>query len=538
MPIRKVAGVSIVTLGFCAHVQAAEIADPVAPPDTAVQRCTALRGTDVSDDPAILVRITEAAVAKQAPDVPEACMLEGYINSTVGFKIALPLRDWNGKYLQGGCGGSCGTTKLFWCDDPLRRGYACASTDMGHKGAIGDWNWAANNLSAKADFGFRATHIMALAGKALAARYFGRELKHAYFWGCSTGGRQALIEAQAFPWDFDGILAGSPPLDEIGTGTQLAWSVKANMDDLGKPILDEASVRLLHEAVVKACDMNDGIKDGLIGDPRRCSFDIESVRCRAGRAAACLNDAQVRTARKIYSGPVDDANRPVGRTGGAMLGSELYWLGDYLYGNGRDPQYLSFIQNFMRYAAFDPAAGPSWKLADLDVARDSKQFGMNEFLFDATNPDLRRFKAAGGKMIGFQGWADTSVVPMQYVDYYETVTRTMGGPRKTQDFYRFYTVPGMRHCSSDGAGGDMIDYLTALEKWVEQAQAPEVLIGANFDWRGVPFRAPVFPLDPAHVKFTRPAYLYPAVAVYNGKGDPTSAQSFKPSPASTGPKGQ
>ena len=531
MAMTKFAAASMLLALFCCtRAQAADSADPV------VQRCTGMRGTDLSDDPAILVRITEAAVARLAPDVPETCMLEGYVNATVGFKIALPLRDWNGKYLQGGCGGACGTTRLFWCDDPLRRGYACASTDMGHKGTTADWDWAANNLSAKADWGFRATHVMALAGKALTARFFGQDLKRSYYLGCSTGGRQALIEAQSFPWDFDGIIAGAPPLDDIGTAMQLAWTVRANMDEAGRPILEESSVRLLHDAVVKACDMNDGIKDGLIGDPRSCRFHIDSLRCRAGATSACLTDAQVEAARKIYSGPVDDAHRPIGRTGGAMPGSELYWLGDYVYGNGREPQYLPFIQNFMRYAAFDPPAGSRWTLAELNVARDSRRLGMNEFLFDATNPDLRRFKAAGGKLIGFQGWADTSVVPQQYVDYYETVTRTMGGPQQTQDFYRFYTVPGMRHCSADGGGGDMIDFLTALENWVEQGRAPQVLIGANFDWGGPASRGPVFPLDPARVKFTRPAYLYPAVAVYKGKGDSRLAESFKPSQPAKGDK--
>jgi feruloyl esterase len=276
--------------------------------------------------------------------------------------------------------------------------------------------------------------------------------------------------------------------------------------------------------------MNDGLADGVIGDPRRCNFHIESLQCKAGSASKeCLSAAQVEAARKIYSGPVDGAGRPIGRTGGAMLGSELYWLGDYVYGNGRDPQYVAFIQNFLRYAAFDPPAGPKWKLADLDAVKDSRRIGLNEFLFDATNPDLRAFKAGGGKMIGFQGWADTSVVPMQYVDYYETVTRTMGGARNTQDFYRLFTVPGMRHCSADGAGGDAIDYLTALEQWVEQGKAPEVLIGANFDWGGPPTRAPVFPLDPTRVRFTRPAYLYPAVPVYKGKGDPKQADNYRPS---------
>lgn len=495
----------------------------------AVKRCTAMRGVDLSDRPETPARVTDASVSTLADDVPQVCLLEGYVGATIGFRIALPLQGWNGKYLQGGCGGACGTTKLFWCDEPVRRGYACASTDMGHKGTTADWNWAAGNLQGKADFGFRATHLTALVGKALTARYFGKDPGRAYYFGCSTGGRQALVEAENFPWDFDGIIAGAPPIDETGTAVQLAWTVKSNLDGDGHPILTEAAVRLLHDAVVKKCDMNDGVADGVIGDPRQCDFQVGTLQCSAAEHSACLTPAQVGAARKIYSGPVDAAGHPIGRTGGAMLGSELYWLGDYLYGNGREPQYATFIQNFLRYAAFDPAAGPSWMLADLDAVRDSHRLGMNEVLFTAANPDLRRFKEAGGKLIGFQGWADTSVVPLQYVDYYETVTRTMGGAKNTLDFYRFYTVPGMRHCSSDGAGADTIDYLSALEAWVEQGRAPEVLIGANFDWGGPATRAPVFPLEPSRVRFTRPAYLYPAVPIYAGKGDPKRAENFRPS---------
>jgi hypothetical protein len=243
-------------------VVAAPVADaPVADArGEAVSRCTAMRGVDLSEDPQTPARVTDAAVTKIADDVPEVCMLDGYISPTTGFRIALPLQGWNGKYLQGGCGGACGTTRLFWCDQPLRRGYSCASTDMGHRSSTGDWDWAANDLQTKADFGFRATHLTALVGKALTARYFGRKPSRSYFFGCSTGGRQAMVEAENFPWDFDGIVAGSPPLDETGTSIQLAWTVRANIDADGKPILNETVVRLLHDAVLKKCDLNVGVE--------------------------------------------------------------------------------------------------------------------------------------------------------------------------------------------------------------------------------------------------------------------------------------
>jgi feruloyl esterase len=495
----------------------------------AVAHCTAMRGADLSEQPETPAHVIDATVVAATADVPEACILDGYIVAAIGFKVALPLQGWNGKYFQGGCGGACGTTRLFWCDEPLRRGYACASTDMGHRSTTADWNWAENDIQRKADFGYRSTHLTALVGKALTARYFGRQPERAYFFGCSTGGRQALIEAQDFPWDFDGIMAGAAPIDETETSLQLAWSVLANRDAQGKAILDENSVRLLHAAVVAACDMNDGVADDVIGDPRKCHFDIARLQCSAGATSGCLTAEQLGAARKIYSGPTDSKGQAVGRTGGAMLGSELNWLGDYVYGKGREPQYAGFIENFLRYMSYDPAPGRKWKLSDLNAEEDVRHLGINEKLFNASNPDLRRFKATGAKMIGFQGWADTSIVPMQNVDYYETVMRTMGGAKATQEFYRFFAVPGMRHCSADGAGGDTIDYLTAIEQWVEHGKAPEVLIGANFDWQGPVTRAPIFPLPAAQVRYTRPAFLYPASPIYKGKGDPKLAESFQPS---------
>lgn len=512
----------ILMMSWAASATAADTSDAVA-------RCNSMRNTDLSSDPDTPARVYNAVVGRFAADVPEVCTLTGYIVPNIGFEIALPLANWNGKYFQGGCGGACGTTRMFWCDEPLRRGYACASTDMGHKSTTGDWNWAANNLQTKVDFGYRATHLTALVGKALTALYFNKQPTRAYFAGCSTGGRQALVEAQHYPWDFDGIIAGAAPLDQTGTAIQLAWTVLANQDADGKPIMTEPVVKLLHEAVIKSCDMNDGVADRLIGDPRRCKFDIEQLRCgKGGTTAECMSDAQIAAAKKFYSGPIDSNGQPIGRTGGAMLGSELNWLGDYLYGKGRAPQYATFIESVFQHLAFDPAPGTRWKLSDLNPERDVRRLA-NEMIYNASNPDLRRFKSKGGKLIGFQGWGDTSVVPMQYVDYYETVTRTMGGEAATLDFFRFFAVPGMRHCSSDSTGGDSIDMLTALEQWVEQGKAPDSLTGYNFDWTGLPLRSHVWPLDPARVKFSRPAYPYPAVPVYKGRGDPKQAENFKPS---------
>lgn len=493
------------------------------------ENCGALRSTDFSHVADAPISIVTAAIVAYGSDKREVCQVEGVITPTIGFKIVLPTSGWNGKYLQGGCGGGCGTTKLFWCDDPLRRGYACLGSDMGHAGNVGDWRWAANNIQLQGDFGFRSTHVASLAGKAVVAAFYGTPSRWNYFWGCSTGGRQAFHEAEFYPTDFAGIVGGSPPLNETGSAVQIAWSVLAAVRPDHSEILGIPDAQLLHRAVVASCDMNDGLKDGLIGDARLCRFDPVSIQCKPGEngAGVCFTPEQVTAARKMYAGPHDSRGRAIGYQGGLMRGSELNWIGDYIDGPTRKAQYRDFIANVYRYIGFNPSKGPEWTLNDLDFDRDPQRLYINEALYRADNPDFRLFGNAGGKFIGFQGWSDTSVVPMGTVDFYETVARTMGGYDATKRFFRFYAVPGMRHCSSDGDGADNIDFLTALENWTEKGQAPELLMGYNFDWRGPTTVAPVWPRPADQVRFARPVFPYPAQAVYTGRGDPSLPGSWR-----------
>jgi hypothetical protein len=497
------------------------------PPDVAAH-CTAMKQVRSLTADGLRISIVNAAITKVYDDLPEVCQVEGYVAPTVGFKIALPVHGWNGKYIQGGCGGACGTTKLFWCDEPLTRGYACLNTDMGHTSSTADWDWSFQNLQGKVDFGFRSTHLAALIGPAVAGAYYGAPPSKSYFMGCSTGGRQGLLEAEMFPTDFDGIIAGAPPLNEIGSGMELAWNILSNTRHDGSAILTEADVRLLHQAVVDACDMNDGVKDGLIGNPRQCKFDIAALQCGTAKGAHCLSAEKIGVARKLYAGPTDQAGHPVNHQGGVALGSELNWLGDYVATATKPPQYSYFIQEFMRYMAFNPQPGAAWKLTQLDYDRDPQRTGESEMLFSATNPDLRDFKAHGGKMISFQGLADTSVVPFGTLDYYDEVTRLMGGAQTTQDFYRLFTIPGGRHCSSDGAGAEAVNWIEVLERWVEKGEAPTQVLGHHYDFRGPVTRALKYPLDPARVGFTRPIYLYPKVAHYIGHGDQNDAANYVP----------
>jgi feruloyl esterase len=407
---------------------------------------------------------------------------------------------------------------------------------MGHQSTDGDAIWAYNNPQAEIDHGYRAGHVAALAGKAIVERYYGQNPRKSYFIGCSTGGRQAMMEAQRFPWDFDGIVAGAPSLSLTGVHMNLLWANRALIGETGEPVLKRADIDLLHKAVVAKCDLNDGIKDGLIGDPRACAFDPAVLRCTTARTSDCLSAKQIEAVKRIYSGPVTSKGEPI-YVGGAFVGSEQTWLDWFKGGPASRPGGIyNFVREEFRYSAFDPNAGPGWKPEDFDFDRDYKRLGVAEGLSSAVNPDLRRFKAAGGKLLAYMGWTD--ITGMSAVaDYYETAEKTSGGRAATQSFFRLFAIPGMDHCTG-GEGAFAVDYLGYLETWVEKGQPPEKLISAhveihdlrpdNPDYSQELMRRSEFPLDPATIEFSRPVYPYPTIAKYLGRGDPGNAASFGP----------
>ncbi len=482
-------------------------------------QCNALAHSDFSRVQDAPTQITEARWVTANTDIPAHCRVQGYVAPQVGFDIRMP-EHWNRKLLMIGCGGYCGglSSQDSVCDAPLRNGYACVVSDMGHRSnSIADGLWAYNNLQAKIDFGYRATHVATLAGKAITEETYRSAPDRSYFFGCSTGGRQALVSAQRFPWDFDGIIAGDPPVDYsmpfvYALGTTITY---AGPD--GTPLLTQSALQLLHEAGLAKCDLSDGLKDGIIANPRSCRFDPGELACKAGKGASCLTDAQVAAARKVYAG----VSTPTGELlyPGAAVGSELNWNGSF--GGDLEQHFVTAFQ----YLRFMPDAGPTWKVADFDARRDYKRFGMADALSSASNPDLRKFKAAGGKLLMYGGWNDTLITPGSVIDYYETVERTMGGRKVTQDFLRLFMIPGMNHCTG-GDGAYAVDYLSYLEAWVEKGEAPNKLIGAHLKPED-PGRLD-FPLDPARIQFSRPVYPYPSYAKYLGHGDPNSAASFGP----------
>ena len=513
------------------HASAASTASlPTTPAGVAnASACAALMQHDFSALPEAPTTILSAKFTASADGKPGYCDVEGYVNPNVGFGMRLPADNWNGKYLVHGCGGSCGTVAIaFSCAGLTEQGYACIQTDMGHKSRISDGVWAYNNTPAMIDFGYRATHVSTLAGRAVSQAFYAKPIKRSYYLGCSTGGRQGLVEAQRYPFDFDGIAVNAPVTKQSGAAMQLLWSAQVNIDQHGKQILTAAKLPALAAAVVAACDMNDGVKDGLVGDPRQCHFDPASMICKAADNNSCLTTAQAHVVKEIYAGPHTSDGKAL-YTGGAPRGSETQWLHAYVLDGTEGPNKLA-ADNF-RYMLFDPAPGPSWKASEFNWDEDYKRVGTRDSLYGAFNPDLRQYKEHGGKLLMMQGWSDINVVPLNAVDYYETATRTMGGPAQTMDFFRLFMVPGAEHCTG-GDGAWAVDTLSALDAWVETGKAPEVLIGTKAKPGSVSggylqVAMPNVTMTPA---FQRPYYPYPTRTVYDGHGDPASASSFKPAP--------
>jgi Tannase and feruloyl esterase len=512
-----VAVVGIFVMSLHADVGRAQTASS----EGSAESCAALktaRFLGVLDAP---TQIASARLVPASERLPAYCEVTGLVSQRVGILVALPAMRWNSKLLEQGCGGFCGgnlpkIVKNFgasFLSDPLRRGYAFAMYDGGHSGEGTSARWAYNNLQAQFDFGIRAPHVAALAAKAIVNSYYGSAPTKSYFRGCSSGGAQALSEAQRFPWDFDGILAGAPSPTFSGPMMNYLWAARALAGTI-----NYTDLQLVHAHAVAKCDLDDGVEDGVIGDPLHCVFDPAELQCEAEHKDGCLTPAQVAAVKKVYSGPMNAQGEKL-TTGGPLPGSELNWIADhvsgaYIAGDAPEP----WPKEYFAYVGFMPAPGPIWMPANFDFDRDYKRLRTAESLFGAAdNPDLRRFKAAGGKLILYQGGQDQSDVPTDSIDYYQTTQKTMGGHRAMLEFFRLFLLPGMNHCVG-GPGASAVDYLSYLEAWVEKSQAPDVIIGSHEDNNR----------ETPKTVFTRPIYPYPLLAKYKGSGDPSDAASFVP----------
>jgi len=481
--------------------------------------CDALKAMDLSEATGAGVRLADVGLLPASADQPELCRVNGFVEPQVGFEVRMPVKGWNGKLLVTGCSNLCGSLELKGMEDALARGYAAATTDMGHRTADpSDATWAWNNPALERDFGHRATHVSTLVAKQLVGNYYGNTPEHSYFRGCSTGGRQALVAAERYPEDFDGIIAGAP-FNQLLSVPHMAWAMAANTGADNKPILKHAQMKLLGQAALEACDGQDGQLDGIIGDPEACDFRPESLQCpTAGGAgakvagSACLAPAEVEAAARIYAGP---RTGPGGAwsSGGAPVGSEFSWGAALLAPPGKNPFFQFIVQNWLHYLAFEPdppepVAGQAPLV--LDFAAGKAQFAATNAVV-GFRPQLKRFGNLGGRLIVYHGWADESLMPAHTLDYWQEAGKRMGGDSALGEFARLFMVPGMQHCGG-GPGATEIDFLTALERWVEADEAPSSLLAYKIrDPVSTQVRQPRFPLAPATVEYTRPVYPYSQV---------------------------
>lgn len=500
--------------------------EPTKPAISAEQiACDALKVADLSESVGATVRVLEIGLLPARDDQPALCRVNGSIEPQVGFEVRLPVTTWNGKLLVTGCSNLCGSLQIEGMEDALARGYVAATTDMGHQSeSMSDARWAYNNPALEADFGHRATHVTTLAAKQLVANYYGDPPDYSYFRGCSTGGRQALVAAERYPDDFNGIIAGAPFNQSLSV-PHMAWAVAANTGADGKPVLNRAGMALLGKSALAACDAQDGRADGVIGDPQSCDFKPASLQCPAAVKSgdACLSAAEVEAATRIYAGP-RSASGKNWSSGGAPLGSESSWAAALLAPPekpGKDtageskPAFFSFIeQNWLQYLAFEPDPP---LVQENETAPLAVNFEAGPTQFAATNdivgfrPDLARFHDLGGRLIVYHGWADESLMPAHTLDYWRAVRRRLGG-ETLDEFARLFMVPGMRHCGG-GPGAADIDYLSALERWVEADEAPASLLAHKVRSPvTTQQRQPRFPLAPGSVEFTQPVLPYQPAA--------------------------
>jgi len=438
--------------------------------------------------------------------LPEFCRVAATLqpsrDSDIKIELWLPASNWNGKLQAVGNGGWAGSINYAAMAEALKRGYATSSTDSGHQGGAGPWMQNPDKL---VDFGYRAVHEMTAKSKAVAAAYFGNGPRLSYFNGCSGGGRQGLIEAQRFPDDFDGIVAGAPALNTTGRAA-FAMSIAQAVHKDEASYIPPAKYPLIHNAVLDACDAVDGVKDGVLENPKQCKFDPKVLECRSGDAATCLTAPQVESVRTSYAALVKTANARNRQEifPGLEPGSELGWA------TFASPQPFGLAAQMYQYMVFKD---PNWDYKTLDFDRDiALTDKIENGTINAVNPDLSRFFGRSGKLIHYHGWSDPQIPPMSSVKYYDSVLEKMGGAGKVKDSYRLFMVPGMAHCGG-GDGTSTFDMVGALETWVEKGKAPDQIAASRV--RG------------GATDRTRPLCAYPEVAKYTGAGSTDEAKNFR-----------
>jgi len=444
-------------------------------------------------------------------------------DSDIGIEVWMPLAGWNGKLQGVGNGGFAGVIDDLELGAAVAKGYAAVATDAGHTGSPIEASWALGHPEKIVDFGHRGIHEMTRVAKGVVQQFYGAAPKRSYFAGCSDGGREALMEAQRYPDDYDGILAGAPANYWTGLLSMAVVDTQA-LTATPENFIPPAKISIIANAVVAACDKLDGVADGILNDPRECHFDPGSIQCKAGENAdKCLTAPQVDALKKIYAGLHDSHGREI--FPGYLPGSEEGrggW-GIWITGPSAARSLMAFFGiGYFSNMVYDHA---DWTYksftvdAGLQAAKDKTAAAL-----DAVNPDLSAFRNRGNKLILYHGWDDPAIPALNSVNYFGEVKTKLGEP-STDSFARLYMVPGMQHCGGgpgpDGFGtsGDwpatdsQHNIRMALEKWVENGTAPTTIIATKTAAN-------------TQDRMTRPLCPYPQSVKYKGTGDPGYAESF------------
>jgi feruloyl esterase len=443
--------------------------------------------------------------AQQPLQVPALCRVAGTVSPAINFEVWLPEGDtWNGRFQAVGGGGLAGIISYPAMAEAVRGGYASSSTDTGH--VASDTTWMADRQRV-IDYGYRAIHEMTVKAKAVIEAHYGRVAEYSYFNGCSTGGRQGLMTAQRYPDDYDGIASGAPVNRFTTLHMGQLWMAHATLKKPGAVLTREDLTRV-GEAVMAQCDASDGVKDGILTDPRTCDFDPSKVQGLSAPQIEALELAyqgavNPRTGEQLYAGlePGGEGPQP-GNPGWGMLM------------NGREPFAISgAVLNGLGFE------NPNWDWKTFDFDRDVELIDQKLFgVLNAVDPDLRDFKNGGGKLIVWHGWNDPGVMPQQTLEYYGDVVEFAGkttggdGAAFTDEYLRLFMLPGVGHCRG-GAGPDQVDWMAALAGWVEKGTKPATITATA--------------MRDGKVAMTRPLCPHPRVAHYKGRGDTNEAASFE-----------
>ena len=466
----------------------AEAAEPIS-----IDELKALQLPDVR-----LISVVHQAKAKRGGTQAEPHVeVQGVIGKAIHFEVLLP-DDWNGRFAMGGGGGLVGSVQNgIW--KSVNKGFATSGTDTGHKGAGTDGSWAQDDLEAFVNFGHAAIHRTAEVSKAIIRAYYQQPIEKSYFVGCSRGGGQAMMEAQRYPDDFDGIVAGAPAFNWTGFA---AMGINSNQElypdpnNLKETVLTQKDLDTLYDDIMALTDAQDGLEDGIITDPVNVKFDLDQIKW--------LNEKQRSALKVLYGGPSNSRGKIYS---GFPIGAEKGNGGLFVWQVGPIPNLVNlgyaFTTNIYKYFVFQD---PDWDYSTYDLEGWEKDTHLAGTVLNATDPDMDAFEARGGKIIIWHGWSDAALPAQATIEYYDEVLKR--NPKAT-DFARLFMIPGCYHCGG-GPGVSGVDWLDLIVNWVENDSAPDKIIATK-----------------SNPDKTRPLYPYPAQALYDGDGDPNDAKNFK-----------